>query len=118
MRRFVAFAILAFVATRAAAQAHGSASTGDVPLYTDLGKWTPPGTTRSFAAQNYFDPGLRLIYAFNHDEAERSFREAARLDPTMAMAWWGVAYCNGPNINLPIDRDHNKKALDAVEKAK
>lgn len=97
---------------------HGGPSGGKVPLYDDLGKWSHPVTTSSYAAQTYFDQGLRLIYAFNHEEAERSFREAARLDPAMAMAWWGVAYCNGPNINLPIDRERNSRALEAVGKAK
>lgn len=97
---------------------HTGAPKGGVPLYDDLGKWSHPVTTSSYAAQTYFDQGLRLIYAFNHEEAERSFREAARLDPTLAMAWWGVAYCNGPNINLPIDRERNRRALEAVGKAK
>src|SRR6187399_2756789 len=68
-------------------------------------------------AQKYFDQGLRLIYGFNHDEAERAFREAARLDPKCAMAWWGVAYALGPNYNLPIDAERNGKAVEAVQKA-
>jgi tetratricopeptide (TPR) repeat protein len=68
-------------------------------------------------AQKYFDQGLRLVYGFNHDEAERAFREAARLDPNLAMAWWGVAYTLGPNYNLPMDPMRNAAALEAVQKA-
>ena len=49
----------------------------------------------------YFDQGLRLVYGFNHDEAERAFREAARLDPTCAICFWGIGLTLGPNINLP-----------------
>jgi hypothetical protein len=52
-------------------------------------------------AQKYFDQGLRLIYGFNHDEAERAFREAIRLDPNCAMAWWGVAYESGRITTCP-----------------
>jgi tetratricopeptide (TPR) repeat protein len=68
-------------------------------------------------AQKYFDQGLRLVYGFNHEEAERAFREAARLDPNLAMAWWGVAFTLGPNYNLPMDPMRNAAALEAVQKA-
>jgi tetratricopeptide (TPR) repeat protein len=84
------------------------------PLFTNLGSWSHPVTTASPRAQKYFDQGLRLYYGFNHEEAIRAFREAARLDPKCAMAWWGVAIAAGPNINLPMDEDHGKIALEAV----
>ncbi len=87
------------------------------PLYTNLGAWTHPVTTSSPRAQKYFDQGLRLYYGFNHDEAIRAFREAARLDPRCAMAWWGVALAAGPNINMPMDDDHAKVALEAIGRA-
>src|SRR5262249_40463258 len=62
-------------------------------------------------AQRFFDQGLILLYAFNHDEAARSFRRAAELDPKLAMAWWGVALALGPNYNLPaVDADQAKAA--------
>src|SRR5687767_10104292 len=73
------------------------------PLFGDLGSHHRKVTTKVERAQRYFDQGLTLIYAFNHAEAIRSFREAARLDPTCAMAWWGVALGYGPNINKPMD---------------
>ena len=76
-----------------------------VPLFDDLGAHHHAVTTSNEMAQKYFDQGLRLVYGFNHDEAERAFREAARLDPSLAMAWWGVAYTLGPNYNLPMDAD-------------
>ena len=83
-----------------------------------LGDWSHRITTDVPAAQRFFDQGLRLAYGFNHDEAERSFREAARLDSSCAMCWWGVAYAAGPNINLPVTADGERRALDAVERAK
>ncbi|WP_372715600.1 tetratricopeptide repeat protein [Novipirellula sp.] len=75
-------------------------------------------STDSAEAQRYFDQGLNLTYAFNHDEAIRSFREAARHDPQCAMAWWGIALCNGPHINNPpMDKPHSIAAWQALEKA-
>ncbi len=70
-------------------------------LFDGLGSHTRTVTTSSREAQRYFDQGLTLAYAFNHDEAIRSFTEAARLDPHCAMAWWGIALANGPHINNP-----------------
>ncbi|HEY7729104.1 MAG TPA: hypothetical protein VID50_11710 [Candidatus Eisenbacteria bacterium] len=74
-------------------------------------------TTRSRQAQRYFDQGLDLCFAFNHDEAVRSFEEAARLDPGCAMAYWGIAYACGPNINLPMDEFHGARAYKEVQRA-
>ena len=43
------------------------------PLFDNLGSLHHPITTTSEQAQRYFDQGLRLVYAFNHEEAIRSF---------------------------------------------
>jgi len=45
-----------------------------------------------------------MVLAYEQDEGERAFREAARLDPSLAMAWWGIALAVGPNINYPPDK--------------
>ena len=94
------------------------AGQGTVPLFDNLGSYHRPVKTSSELAQKYFDQGLRLTYGFNHDEAERAFREAARIDPNCAMAWWGVAYVLGPNYNLPIDEARHQKAVEAVQMAR
>jgi hypothetical protein len=86
-----------------AACANVSDATSDVPLYADLGDHHYAITTDEPLAQQYFDQGLRLYYAFNHAEAVRAFREAQRLDPDCAMCWWGEGLAFGPNINLPMD---------------
>src|SRR3954451_11853784 len=83
-----------------AARAHHEASARP-PLYDNLGTHHHAVTTSSPEAQRYFDQGLRLIYAFNHDEATKAFEEATRLDPACAMAWWGIALAAGPNYNDP-----------------
>jgi tetratricopeptide (TPR) repeat protein len=70
------------------------------------------------AAQEAFDEGLTLIYAFNRDEAEKRFRRAATLDPSLAMAYWGIALAEGPNINFPTTPERLKIANDALVRAK
>ena len=89
-----------------------------MPLYAGLGPVHHRVTTTSPLAQKYFDQGLAFTYGFNHDEAERSFEQAARIDPKMAMAYWGIALVLGPNYNLPGDPARGRKAYDAVERAR
>lgn len=89
------------------------------PLLDGLGTYSRPVTTSSEAAQRYFDQGLNLLFAFNHEEAARSFRQAAELDPSCVMAWWGLAYAQGPHINLPVvSEEQARVALDAIEHAR
>ena len=89
----------------------------EAPLFDDLGDHHVPVATPSSLAQKFFNQGLTLAYGFNHLEAARSFREAARLDPGCAMCWWGVAYALGPNINKPMDPGDNAEAYAASRKA-
>ena len=102
----------------ALAQASFAAEKLPGPVLDGLGDLHHPVTTESKQAQRYFDQGLMLAYAFNHAEAVRSFREAARLDPECAMAWWGVALAYGPNINKPMDPADAPKAWEALAKAR
>ena len=95
--------------------AHAKSSA--VPLYQNLGDHRYTITTQSPQAQRYFDQGLRLYYAFNHQEAIRAFQEAARLDPTCAMAPWGIALALGPNINAPMGAEAAGAAYAAIRKA-
>lgn len=73
-----------------------------VPFFEGLGSHRRAVTTDSPLAQRYFDQGLAFLHAFNHDEAIRSFQEAARLDPECAMAHWAIALACGPHINNPV----------------
>ena len=91
--------------------------TRSISLVTGLGDLHHPVSTHNPEAQQFFDQGLRFIYAFNHDEGARSFEHAAELDPTLAMAYWGVAEAVGPNYNDPADPERYKRAHDAVQKA-
>jgi len=82
-----------------------------------MGSLHHPVSTTNAEAQKFFDQGLSFVYAFNHEEAVRSFKRAADLDPQMAMAYWGIALALGPNINLDVDPEREKTAYDAVQKA-
>lgn len=87
-------------------------------LFDGLGDHHRSVTTRSPEAQRYFDQGLRLTYAFNHDEATRSFAKAAELDPACAMCFWGAALTLGPNYNVPMLPDRSRTAWEALQRAR
>ena len=87
------------------------------PRLQNLGVHTFPVSTKSERAQLFMNQGLNLTYGFNHAEAARAFAEAARLDPTLAMAYWGQALVLGPNINAPMAPEAEPKALELVQKA-
>lgn len=75
-------------------------------------------STDKSEVQEYFNQGMMLAYGFNHAEAARSFYEAARLDSTCAMVYWGFAYVLGPNYNAGMDEDNFQRAYAAAMKAK
>ncbi len=121
------FVILAPVPLRAQHEGHGGAAAGEqappaaadpaprpVPLYSGLGAASLAVTTYRPDAQQYFDQGLRWMHAFNLEEAEASFREALRRDPSCAMCAWGVAFALGPHINLPAVPERTVAAAKAI----
>lgn len=88
------------------------------PLFPGTGPHTRPVATASAEAQAFFDQGLAFLYAFNHDEAIRSFRRATEIDPDCAMAWWGIAYANGPHINnAEVTPEREAEAFEAANRA-
>jgi tetratricopeptide (TPR) repeat protein len=112
-------AALVFLAGCGGTARHHYPAGAQAPLFSEIGPHQRKASTSSALAQRYFDQGLTWAYAFNHDEAIRSFREAARLDPQCAMAWWGIALCNGPHINNPImTAEQSRRAWEAIEQAR
>jgi tetratricopeptide (TPR) repeat protein len=87
------------------------------PRLQNLGSHTFPVSTSAERAQLFMNQGLNLVFGFNHAEASRAFAEAARLDPSLAMAYWGQALVLGPNINAPMDPADEAKALAMARKA-
>ena len=120
MRFLLALALLlSSIPALQAQHRHAAARTQTKPitLMSGLGTHHHAVSTRNAQAQKFFDQGLTFIYAFNHEMAVRSFKRAAELDPQMAMAYWGVAYALGPNINMDVDPEREKAAYEATQKA-
>lgn len=104
------------LATALLASTNSAASPQDD--YYDLGGFHYPTSTDSEAAQRWFDRGLAMCFGFNHEEAIRCFEQAAVNDPGMAMAYWGMAYAWGPNINnMAIPAEQMAKANLAIRLA-
>jgi len=103
----------------------GAAAHESAPGGVDPGRAIDPGlgplqhkvSTRDAQAQAFFDQGLKLVYAFNHEGAIAAFSRAAELDPNLAMAHWGVALALGPNYNLPMSPEAHKAAYASLRKA-
>jgi tetratricopeptide (TPR) repeat protein len=95
----------------------GPSAAVSVPLVADLGHHHHPIATTSVEAQRYFDQGLTYIYAFNFEEAVRSFTRAAELDPQSPMPHWGIALALGPNFNEEIDPSREQSAYQAIQRA-
>jgi tetratricopeptide (TPR) repeat protein len=89
-------------------------------VFPEMGDRTYPiVTTGSYAteAQNYFDQGMNLLYAFNHPEAIHSFAQAAAYDPTAPMPYWGIAMAAGPDINTGATPECLQLADSVVQEA-
>ena len=87
-------------------------------LFDGLGSFHRKIATASPQAQRYFDQGMRFVWAFNHDEATRSFAKAAEVDPKCASCFWGVALTLGPNYNMPLMAESRARAgWEALGKA-
>lgn len=86
-------------------------------LATGLGDINHPVSTSNPEAQRFFNQGLAYIYAFNHEEAIRSFKQAAQLDPQMAMAYWGAALALGSNYNVQAEGPALLEAYSKLQKA-
>jgi tetratricopeptide (TPR) repeat protein len=60
-------------------------------LLPGMGETNMPVTTKSEEARKFFNQGISQIHSFWFIESERSFLQAAALDPDMAMAYWGIS---------------------------
>ncbi len=88
-----------------------------MPLHPTLGNFKRKITTSVPEAQAYFDQGVRLIYAFNMQEASRSFREAQKRDPNCAMCFFGEAWSWGAYLNGALNAGNSPRAYAAIQQA-
>ncbi|MEC9330820.1 MAG: peroxiredoxin family protein [Verrucomicrobiota bacterium] len=84
-------------------------------LMKGMGRVRFPITTNKQEAQLFFTQGVSQLHGFWHFEAERSFRQAAMLDPNCAMAYWGMAVANRNNVErakkfINSAKEHRKNA--------
>ncbi len=90
-------------------------------LVPGSGTYSRPISTDSDQAQQFFDQGLRLAWGFYFPESIASYQQAARLDPTHPMPYWGMAHAMGPNPNSRYGRmpdDPLGEGLKAISKAR
>src|SRR6185503_20306114 len=58
-----------------------------ITLQQDVGRVHEAVTTRSAEAQAFYDQGLTLLHSYAYIDAARSFHQALRIDPRLAMAY-------------------------------
>ena len=74
-------------------------------------------TSCNAAAQTFISRGTALLHSFGYEESRRSFNEAAKADPTCAMAYWGIARTWYHPIWAPPSPDELKQGAAALERA-
>lgn len=121
VRHFLPITLVAIACVQSGCSLNGinpmRASNG-AQIFPKMGSHQRTITTNSPDAQKFFDQGLIWNYAFNHEEAFRSFQRATQIDPGCAMAWWGIALCSGPKYNHPyVTQEQNAICFHALQKA-
>ena len=71
-----------------------------------------PVTTESPEVQAFINQGVGQLHGFWYFEAERSFRQAAALDPKLAMSYWGMAMAN------PNNEKRGRQFIEEADKLK
>ena len=89
-------------------------------LIPGSGTYSRKISTQNPQAQAFFDQGLRFAWGFYFPESIASYQEAARLDPSHPMPYWGMAHAMGPNPNSRYARmpdDPQGEGLKAIKNA-
>ena len=82
-----------------------------------LGPYSFPISSDNEKAQQFFDQGMQLMYAFAKVDAVRSFRAAWAEDPDCAICYWGEAWAWGSYLNGPMRPPEAPHAYAALQKA-
>jgi tetratricopeptide (TPR) repeat protein len=115
---WIALILVAAGDSNAAAHTHKPAERPPDLALTAIGRQHHAIATKTQQAQDYFDQGVTFIYGFNHEEAERAFQQAAKLDPDSPMPLWGIALAVGPNYNMDVDATRERLADQTLQKAR
>src|SRR5689334_3830375 len=81
-----------------------------VALRPGIGIYHEKVTTSSELAQRFYDQGVAYLHSYVWIEAARSFQQALRSDPQMAMAYLGLSYAYSP-----MDYHAARATLDRAE---
>ena len=106
---FVAALLLGLVSSPILVHAHEESRVTSATV--QLGHLTFPTSTHSKPAQAAFEQGMLWLHLFEYQHAADSFREAERLDPDFAMAYWGEAMTHTHPVWNEDDRDAAQAAL-------
>jgi tetratricopeptide (TPR) repeat protein len=88
-----------------------------VALRTGIGNSRDPVTSPSKEAQAFCDQGLAYLHSYVWVEAARSFRQALRHDPDLALAWVGLSRAFSGLEDPAAARDALTKAQERAPKA-
>ncbi len=81
-----------------------------IPPRRGIGNSHEAVTTESAEAQAFYDQGLNYLESYVWIEASRSFHQALRLDPNLAMAYLGLSYVHSGLDNSEAARRFFEKA--------
>ena len=101
-----------------AEQTQPRASPGAPVMLEGVGNGSSPADTGNPEAQAWYDEGLNLYHAFNHNEAIDAFARAVALDPNCALCEWGLALSLGPTLNYGVTPAQRATALGHAERAR
>ena len=118
--RYVIVLLLALVGSCYQGPVSANSNQALAPVVLGSGTYSRKISTDNPQAQAFFDQGLRLAWGFYFPESIASYQEAARLDPTHPMPYWGMAHAMGPNPNSRYARmpdDPQGEGLKAINNA-
>ncbi|MEX2212626.1 MAG: redoxin domain-containing protein [Phycisphaeraceae bacterium] len=84
-------------------------------LMPGTGRINFPVTTKNPEVQRFINQGIGQLHGFWYYEAERSFRQAAMIDPDCAIAYLGMAMANDSNVKR--GKPFIQKAMELKDKA-
>jgi hypothetical protein len=86
-------------------------------FFPGLGNLSHRVTTTSSLAQAYYEQGLRCWHAYVTPTAIPDFQYAANLDPTCAMAYWGLSLALPESGGVMASKDAANRALELAANA-
>ncbi len=82
-----------------------------------LGDFEYPISSENEKAQQYFNQGFQMMYAFTKVDAARSFREAQKADPECAICYWGEAWAWSSYLNGAMSESEAPRAYEKIQQA-